>query len=548
MLARVDHPEPGDANAQALEDLANGADGLQVVFAGAAGAYGYGLGKWDSAALHRAFDGIRFDEGASFELDLGPQAEAQARGFAGLVARSGASLESVRLGFGLDPIGGLARSGRGARWDEEAGALAVVVAALKGEGFRGPFLAADGRQAHAAGGTPAQELAFALASGVSYLRALEQGGFSLEEARAGIEFRMAADADEFFTLSKFRALRLLWARIGEACGLAPASARVHAESAWRMMTARDPYVNVMRAAIAAFAAGLGGADSIGILPFTQAIGLPDSLARRLARNTQSIQLRESHLGFVADPAAGAGAFEALTVGLCEAAWALLQEIEAGGGLPSALCAGAFQAKVRHARAALARDAAQLKTPITGVSAHPDLSEVAADVLPATPPAFEFAGEVVAPPLTPMRISEAFERLRDAADALARTGARPSVFVATIGSAPARRVGFARDLFEAGGLATSADSGAASAEQSAARFAASGSRLACLCGADAAYEAHAESFARALKRAGAEQVWLAGKPGDREAAWRAAGIDGFIFAGCDAIEANSALLRVLGGAV
>ena len=184
VLARVDHPEPGDANAQALEDLANGADGLQVVFAGAAGAYGYGLGKWDSAALHRAFDGIRFDEGASFELDLGPQAEAQARGFAGLVARSGSSLESVRLGFGLDPIGGLARSGRGARWDEEARALAELVAALKGEGFRGPFLAADGRAAHAAGGTPAQELAFALATGVSYLRALELGGLALEEARA----------------------------------------------------------------------------------------------------------------------------------------------------------------------------------------------------------------------------------------------------------------------------------------------------------------------------------------------------------------------------
>ena len=548
VLARVDHPEPGDANAQALEDLANGADGLQVVFAGAAGAYGYGLGKWDSAALHRAFDGIRFDEGASFELDLGPQAEAQARGFAGLVARSGSSLEDVRLGFGLDPIGGLARSGRGARWDEEARALAGLVAALKGEGFRGPFLAADGRAAHAAGGTPAQELAFVLASGVSYLRALEQGGLVLEEARAGIEFRMAADADEFVTLSKFRALRLLWARITEACGLAPAAARLHAESAWRMMSARDPYVNVMRSALGAFSAGLGGADSISILPFTQAIGLPDSLARRLARNTQSIQLRESHLGFVADPAAGAGAFEALTEGLCEAAWALFQEIEAGGGLPSALRAGAFQAKVAHARAALARDAARLKTPITGVSAHPDLSEDAANVLPATPPAVEFAGEIVAPALAPMRVSEPFERLRDVADALARTGARPSVFVAAIGSAPARRVGFARELFEAGGLATSADSGAASAEQSAARFAASGSRLACLCGADAAYEAHAESFAQALKRAGAEQVWLAGKPGDREAAWRAAGIDGFIFAGCDAIEANSALLRVLGGAV
>ena len=117
-----------------------------------------------------------------------------------------------------------------------------------------------------------------------------------------------------------------------------------------MMSARDPYVNVMRSALAAFSAGLGGADSISILPFTQAIGLPDSLARRLARNTQSIQLRESHLGFVADPAAGAGAFEALTEGLCEAAWALFQEIEAGGGLQSALLrAGGKQRSGRRGR-------------------------------------------------------------------------------------------------------------------------------------------------------------------------------------------------------
>jgi methylmalonyl-CoA mutase len=548
VLARMDHPEAGDANAQAREDLAGGADGLQVVFAGAAGAYGYGLGKWDSASLHRAFDGVRFDEGAQFELDLGPGAEDQAKGFAGLVARVGAKAETVRLSFGLDPIGALARSGRGAPWDAEARRLADLVAGLRGEGFGGPFVAADGRAVHAAGGTPAQELAFALAAGVSYLRALEQSGVSIEAASAQIAFRMAADADEFVTLSKFRALRLLWARVAEACGLVPLALRVHAESAWRMMSARDPYVNVMRGAMAAFAAGLGGADSVGVLPFTQAIGLPDSLARRLARNTQLIQLRESHLGFVADPAAGAGVFEALSLGLCERAWALFQEIEAAGGLPGVLLSGAWQEKIAQARARLVRDAARLKTPITGVSAHPDLDEVAADVLPATPPKFEFTGEAIATPLAPMRLSEPFERLRDAADALGSAGARPNIFLAAIGSAAARRVGFARELFEAGGLATPTGPGVASAEESAAQFAASGARMACLCGADEAYLTHAESFAQALKLAGAAEVWLAGKPGDREPAWRAAGVDGFIFAGCDAIETNAALLRALGGAV
>ena len=127
-------------------------------------------------------------------------------------------------------------------------------------------------------------------------------------------FRLAADADEFVTLAKFRALRLLWARVGEVCGAPARPARVHAESAWRMVTARDPWVNVLRGAMAAFSAGLGGADSVSVLPFTQGLGLPDPFARRLARNAQLILLEESHLGFVADPAAGAGVFEALTAG------------------------------------------------------------------------------------------------------------------------------------------------------------------------------------------------------------------------------------------
>ena len=153
------------------------------------------------------------------------------------------------------------------------------------------------------------------------------------EARALVAFRLAADADELATLSKFRALRIAWSRVEEACGLEPRAAHVQAESAWRMMTARDPYVNVMRGAAAAFSAGLGGADSVSVLPHTLAAGLPDSLARRLARNAQLILLRESNLGFVADPAAGAGAFEALTQALCDKAWGLFQEIE-GRGRPA----------------------------------------------------------------------------------------------------------------------------------------------------------------------------------------------------------------------
>ena len=417
---------------------------------------------------------------------------------------------------------------------------------LKAKGFAGPFVAADGRAVHAAGGTPAQELAFALAAAVAYLRALGENGLALDDAQAAIAFRLTADADQFVTLAKFRALRLLWARVCQASGLTARPARIHGESAWRAMSVRDPFVNVMRGAIAAFSAGLGGADSVSVLPYTSAIGLPDSLARRLARNTQLILLQESHLGFVADPAAGAGVFEALTQELREKAWTLFQELEREGGAPRALLSGGFQRAVAEAAGRLARDAASLKAPMTGVSAHVDLNEAKAKVLPVRAPSFAYPGELVAAPMAPLRIAAPFERLRDASDAfLAREGVRPRVFLVAIGSAAAHgpRVGFARELFEAGGVATlvAAAADADDAQDAAARFAASGAAAACLCGSDEAYGECAQSFAAALKQAGARYLLLAGKADEREAALRGPGVDDFIFAGCDAVAALSALL-------
>ena len=549
-LARLDHPDAAAANEQALDDLAGGADGLHVVFAGAGGAYGFGLGKFDLATLHRAFEGVRFDGALRLELDLGPEAESQASGFAGLVERSGADPAALDLGFGLDPLGALARSGRAARaWEIEAPTLARLAAVLKAKGFAGPFLAADARSVHAAGGTPAQELAFALSAAVAYLRALGENGFALDAARAAIAFRLTADADQFVTLAKFRALRLLWARVLEACRLAPRPARIHAESAWRGLSARDPFVNVMRGATAAFAAGLGGADSVSVLPFTAAIGLPDALARRLARNSQLVLLQESHLGFVADPAAGAGVYEALTQALCEKAWTLFQGLEGEGGLPRALSSGGFQRAVAAAAKKLARDAASLRAPMTGVSAHPDLGEAKVEVPPASAPAFAYPGEAIAPPMAPMRIAAPFERLRDAADAaLARDGARPTVFLVAIGAPAAhgRRVGFARDLFAAGGLEALVEAAAAADARGAAqRFAASGAAVACLCGGDEAYGECAEIFAVALKKAGARHLVLAGRAGKSEAALRGAGVDDFIFAGCDALAALERIFGRLG---
>ena len=546
LIARLDHPDAGEAKAQALDDLANGADGLQVVFSGALGAHGYGLRRSDPATLHEAFDGVRFDARTNFGLDLGPDGPRQALSFAALIERAGAKPADCAVSFGLDPFAASVAGPFPPDWRAQAAPYLESALALRGMGFGEPLMAADARGVHSAGGSPAQELAFALSAAISMLRLLEARGTCLAEARALIAFRLAADADEFATLSKFRALRIAWSRVEEACGLEPRPAQVHAETAWRMMTARDPYVNVMRAATAAFSAGLGGVDSVSVLPHTLALGLPDGLARRLARNAQLILLRECGLGFVADPAAGAGAFEALTEALCERAWALFQAIEAEGGLPSTLAGGAFQRQIAVSAAALARDVATVRLPMTGVSAHADLAESAVEVALGAP-----EREALSPAegaLSPFRLAEPFERLRDKSDAIVgRTGSRPRVYLVALGPEPAHRAraAFMREWLEAGGFEPAYDGESATVEAAVERMGASGAPLACLCGDDKVYAAHAAAFARAIRASAAKGLALAGRPGEREAEWRAAGVDDFIFAGGDAVQALEGLYRRIG---
>jgi methylmalonyl-CoA mutase len=546
VIARLDHPNADEANAQALDDLANGADGLQVVFSGALGAYGFGLRRFDSASLHKAFNGVRFDAGANFELDLGPDGPDQALHFGALIERSGARPPDCPVAFGLDPFAAAARGPFPADWSVQARRYVETALPLRSKGFRGPLLVADARPVHAAGGSPAQELAFALAAAVGLLRLFESAGTPLGEARTLIAFRLAADADELATLSKFRALRIAWSHVEEACGLEPRAAHVQAESAWRMMTARDPYVNVMRGAAAAFSAGLGGADSVSVLPHTLAAGLPDSLARRLARNAQLILLRESNLGFVADPAAGAGAFETLTQALCDQAWRLFQEIEGQGGLPSALANGPFQQQVAVSAAALARNAARLKTPITGVSAHADLAERPVETVAGAPEREAFAPAEGA--LAPIRLAEPFERLRDLSDGLLQnTGARPKVYLAALGpeAGHRHRVQFMREWLEVGGFEAVYEGETTTAEEAVERIRVCGTLLVCLCGTDDAYAEQAEAFARAFKASRAKGVALAGRPGEFERAWRAAGVDDFVFVGQNAITTLQGLYRRIG---
>ena len=539
IMQRIDHPDPAKANKIALHDLENGATGLEIEFAGGSGARGFGVVDAAPDTLKKLFDGVVSDAGISIALNpvLGHQNAGE--NLAALIESKRVDPAKIDLRFNYQAISTMAVRGAAASaWREMEQAFAKVIGGLMARGFRGPFVLADGRPVHDAGGSEAQELAFALSLAVAYLRTLEAGGIALEAARTALSFRLVADADQFLTMAKFRSIRLMWARIEQACGLVPRPVFVAVETAWRMLTQRDPYVNMLRATMATFSAGLAGANAITVLPHTLALGLPDAFARRVARNTQLVLLEESNLAKVSDPAAGSGGIEALTQELCTSAWALFQEIEKAGGIFAALQQGLIQARIATTRSAREANIARRKDVLTGASEFPNLQEAQVAVEDEKPVALATGHTAITfKPLSATRLALPFERLRDRSDQILKErGKRPTLFLANLGrpSDFTARARFAKSFFESGGIEVIDSEGFADASALASACKASAVDLVCLCSSDKIYAAQAVDAARALEAAGNQHIYLAGRPGELEAALKAAGVDTFIFAGGDAL--------------
>ncbi len=547
LAQRVDHPDPEAANTLALEDLENGADTLVLVFASSYTARGFGV-KADSADdLARILKGVALDM-IALRIEVGDTGQQYANSLADLVAQQGLSAADLNIDFGLAPLAQLMTTGqRMIGWPETTEKLAGTVSGLKAKGFSGPFISCDARPVSEAGGSEAQELAVAIAAAVEYLRGLETTGLLLADAADTLSFTLAIDAGQFEGIAKLRALRKLWARVLQASGLDAKPVKIHAETAWRMATKRDAGVNMLRATMATFTAGIASADSLTVLPHTIAHGLPDAFARRIARNTQTVLLEESNLWRVADPSAGAGATETLTDNLCQTAWSLFQEIEHEGGLVASLTEGALQARIAAVATARATRLATRREPITGTSEFPQLDETTSGVLDVAPEerVHVMGGALVVPPLPSVRLAEPFEALRDAADAYTdKTGRRPAVFLANLGSIAEHtaRAMWITNLLAAGGIDVATNEGFTNSADVGAAFAASGAKIACICSNDTNYEALGEATASLLKSAGAEHVMLAGKPSDT---LNAAGIDAFLHVSIDVLAALQGLHKKLG---
>ncbi|MGW9554245.1 methylmalonyl-CoA mutase family protein [Nocardiopsis sp. NPDC055551] len=526
--ARHDDADPAELRRRIHNDLMNGVASLWI------GVGGDGL---PVSRLGEALADVYLDLAPVVLRAPGPEAFDAARAL--LAAHIDADVPDGRVisHLGLDPLTTAALAGER---PEVADAARFAAERAAHHPHLGLFIA-DGTLVHNAGGSDSQEIGAAIAAGTAYLRALVEAGLDVADAAGRIEFRLAANADQFSVIAKLRAVRAMWNQVLEVSGL-PAdrrAMRLHATTSDAMLTRRDPHVNMLRTTIACFAAGVGGADTVTVAPFDSALGLPDDFARRIARNTQSLLIEESHLARVIDPAGGSFYVESLTGDLYRAGWGFFQELERSGGVAEAIAHGGLRAAVDKVWERRRQDLATRAAPLTGLSEFPNLDE--------TPLVREVDPGRIEPSADGFpvrRYGQDYEALRDRCDAQeTETGHRPTAFLATLGPVAVHtaRASFATNLLAAGGITTDSPGPLEDPRSAAEAFAASGHRVVVICSSDKMYAEHAEALARALKGAGARRVLLAGAPRD---AYREAGVDVFAHKGCDAVALLSDLVDVL----
>lgn len=532
-----------DINTAILENLNGGTTSITLLI----GSSGLSL---TGGVLAKALDGVLLDI-CPVSLLAGEDTTAAAEQLMDLWSAKGIAPADRRGHFNADPLGVLATTGSLSKSLDASIAEALALIG-KANGMPGvTALLADGNSYHCAGATEAQELAAVLATIVAYLRAADDAGIAPADALPKIAVNLAVDADQFIGIAKLRAARRLVWRIADASGAGEAakSVRFDAVTSWRMLAKRDPWTNIIRTTIACTGAALGGADAITVLPFTYPLGQTDSFARRVARNIQIVCQEESNLGRVVDPAGGSWYVEKLTDDLAQKAWSLFQDIEKQGGMAAALQSGYVQSEIAKSAETKDKAIATGRAELTGVSAFPILGDDGVETSPwpqntstkATP-------AVTITPLKMARLAEPFETLRDAADArAAKTGKPYAVFLASLGQVVEHNVRstWIKNYLAAGGISANMSDGYPNADAAASAFKASGLDAACICSSDAINAEHAEATAKALKAAGAKFVLMAGRPGDREAALKAAGVDQFLFAGADAVATLADLQRKLG---
>lgn len=491
----ADAARPSRAGAWDIRSLVSGLSGLDAKAANEAalvdldgGVSSLWVAADETTDLAVLLDKVLLDL-APIVLDAPIGAVKVAQNLLALIAERGTGLHAA-TNLGADPMGALLRDLPLAP-DEAFAELVDLARLAQGIGVRA--IVVDATAAHDLGASDVQELGWSIAVGVAYLRALTEAGFSPAVAASLIEFRFAATDEQFPTIAKLRAARQLWARVLELSGAEGVEMRIHAVSSRPMLSKYDPYVNMLRGTVAAFAAGVGGADAVTVLPFDSANGVPDGFGRRIARNVSHLLIDESHVAAVADPAGGSFAVEQLTADMAAAGWEAFIQIEEEWEQGRDF--SPFRDRIAAVSAEREKAIARRRRPITGLTEFPNLAET----LPERP--VDPLNERV------VRYGASFEALRD-------TPATTKVFLATLGTVAQHttRATFATNLLAAGGIGVEVAGATSDAEDLAGKYRAAGAPpVVCLAGSDKTYAEWGAAAIAALREAGATHVIIAGKP-------------------------------------
>lgn len=405
IMQRADDPDVKRANQQLKQDIANGARGVALVFEGAHNAFGFGLpAKSDTVA--RLFDGIPL-EGLHLRIDNHPHGRIVTTPFIDYLQQNHIDPLKTKITFGTDPTATLATTGR----------LKMSIAALKASlpqsmstffssGLPGVVLEADGRPYHNAGATEAQEIGAMLSVALGHLRMVEEARHHIIYALPHIGFATSLDQNPTLGLAKMRALRILWRKLQEECGVSnPLPAIIHVETSMRMMSTLTPLANLSRTAFATYAAISGGATSLSVLPYSCTTGLADSNARREALNCQLIPAEEN----VAPLARHATRRAADADSLAEAAWAEYKRFEAKGGVMQALIDGSLAAGIEEAKDLRVTSYIKGERTLIGTTRYHGQTIAPSGIYDKqTPLTFEAEGMVHCAPLLLKRLETGFE--------------------------------------------------------------------------------------------------------------------------------------------
>ncbi|MGA2245348.1 MAG: methylmalonyl-CoA mutase family protein [Verrucomicrobiota bacterium] len=569
---------------------------------------GGGLSIATLGDLDRALEGVDLEKTSLF-VRSGASALPFAALLIALARKRRKTSAQLRGCIEMDPLGVLAHEGRLPQ--SLPSAYREMAALTRWAAAQAPQLqtvCVHSRAWHESGGNAVQELAFTLATGVDYLRQLNELGLEVNVAAPRIRFAVTVGVNFFMEIAKLRALRMLWSHAVAVAGGNETAQKIslHVRTAQWNQTVVDPYNNLLRTTVEAFAGVLGGCDSMQVATFDAVVRPPDDFSLRIARNTQLVLQKECALDHVVDPAGGSWLVESLTGELAARAWAQFQEVEKLGGMEAALRAGFPQKAVSATAAEKLKAVARRRDSIVGVNQYANPKEKPLEVPAVDAKAFhkrrvqqiashrtsfddaenqivlDRLAEVIGPkiadgfetcvaaagagatlgeltrairildspcvPITPVcltRASAQFEALRAAMN---RRPAPAQVFLCNMGSLKEHkaRADFARGFFNVGGYEVISPEGFQTPEDAATAFFKSKAPVAVICSTDENYPALVPALTAEIRAHKPDAlIVLAGYPQEQIEAHKKSGVAEFIHLRAEALEVLNKIHNQLG---